>query len=220
MNVTVPHKGAAFQLAERVTERAQRAAAVNTLWLDDSGTLVGDNTDGVGLLRDIRDNHSWNIAGSRILLLGAGGAVRGVLEPLLAERPASLVIANRTIEKARALAAQFAELGQVSAMGLEELDGSSYDLVINGTSAGLSGDVPRLPDDLVGDRGCCYDMVYGSEPTAFMRWAAEQAAWAVTDGLGMLVEQAAESFCLWRGCRPETGPVITLLRSHLQGQAA
>ncbi len=220
LNITVPFKGEAFSIAQEATPRAELAAAVNTLWRNDAGVLVGDNTDGVGLVRDIRENHGWDIRGQRVLVLGAGGAVRGVLSLLLAEEPAELVVANRSEGRALELAARFAELGSLEAIGLDGLTGRSFDFIINGTSASLSGDMPALPDGLLGDRGQCYDMVYGAEPTAFMRWAAEQAAWAVTDGLGMLVEQAAESFYLWRGVRPETEAVITLLRSHLQGQAA
>jgi shikimate dehydrogenase len=220
LNVTVPFKGQAFDFAENVTDRARQAAAVNTLWCDEQGVLQGDNTDGVGLLRDLQDNHHWTVADRRVLVLGAGGAVRGILEPLLREDPGQLLIANRTERKAQDLAAEFAGFGEVSASDIASLQGRSFDLIINGTSASLQGELPALPPGLLADRGRCYDMVYGADPTVFMRWAAEQAAWAVTDGLGMLVEQAAESFFLWRGVRPETEPVITLMRSQLQGQAA
>jgi len=149
------------------------------------------------------------------LVLGAGGAVRGILGPLLKQRPEELVVANRTLEKAEALAELFAELGPVSGQPFEALPGRQFDLIINGTSASLSGDLPPLPSHILSNEGSAYDMMYGAEPTPFMRWAAAEAAWAVSDGLGMLVEQAAESFCIWRGVRPDTRPVIELIRQSL-----
>jgi shikimate dehydrogenase len=149
-------------------------------------------------------------------VLGAGGAVRGVLEPLLREHPKVLRVVNRTASRAEQLTQEFAHLGPIAAGGYDSLGGEQYDLLINGTSASLQGDLPPLPDSLLTDRSCCYDMMYGDQPTVFMRWAAQHTAWAVADGLGMLVEQAAESFYLWRGQRPQTGPVIAGLRSSLQ----
>lgn len=220
LNITIPFKAEALALAVELTPRAEVAGAVNTLWHTEPGVLAGDTTDGVGLLRDIKNNHGWDIRDRKVLVLGAGGAVRGVLDPLLNEQPSRLVIANRSAERAHELAERFSDRGPVEAITLDALAGLSFDFIINGTSAGLSGEMPELPDGLLNERGHCYDMVYGPEPTAFMRWAAEQAAWEVADGLGMLVEQAAESFYIWRGVRPETEDVITLLRSHLQGQAA
>jgi shikimate dehydrogenase len=161
-------------------------------------------------------NHGWNLRGARVLLLGAGGAARGVMEPLLRESPECLVVANRTLTKAETLAQEFADLGQVTARALTDLGAElAFDVIINATSAGLKGETPDLPDSLLGDRCCCYDMVYGAEPTAFMRWAAENAAWAVSDGLGMLVEQAAESFYIWHQERPDTASVINHLRGSL-----
>ncbi|MFN2349074.1 MAG: shikimate dehydrogenase [Thioalkalivibrio sp.] len=211
-NVTVPFKHEAFELADRLTDRARRAGAVNTLMVQDNGTLLGENTDGAGLVTDLIRNLKVDLEGSELIVLGAGGAVRGVLAPLLAQRPARLHIANRTAARAQQLAGDFSDLGPVSGGGLESLQGLRAHLVINATSAGLNDEVPPLPDELLHPGGGCYDMMYSDRPTAFLRWAAEHnAAWAA-DGLGMLVEQAAESFALWRGVRPETRPVMDALR--------
>lgn len=212
LNVTVPFKQEAWQQAHQRSARAERAGAVNTLVLQPDGTRYGDNTDGVGMVRDLRQNHGAEIAGRRVLLLGAGGAVRGVLGPLLEEQPAQLVIANRTASKAVELAQLFADLGPAEGCGFDELTGRQFDLVVNGTAASLQGEVPPLPPGILADGCLCYDMMYGAEPTPFMRWAAAQGAARTLDGLGMLVEQAAESFYLWRGVRPDTGPVIEALR--------
>jgi shikimate dehydrogenase len=215
LNITVPFKLDAFAFADQLSDRARRAGAVNTLALQDDGKIYGDNTDGVGLLRDINDNLDWQIEDRRVLVLGAGGAVRGILDPLLRKKPALLVVANRSVDKAQQLARDFSDIGALSACSFEALAGSHFDLVINGTSASLSGELPPLPSGLLTEQACCYDMVYGAEPSPFMRWAAGQMAWAVSDGLGMLVEQAAESFCIWRGVRPKTRPVIDALRASL-----
>lgn len=216
LNVTVPFKGDACRFAHRLSERAARAQAVNTLSLTGSGEIAGDNTDGIGLVRDMVANLGWALQGQRVLLLGAGGAARGVLEPLLRERPRELLIVNRTASRARELAQSFSEITPMEGGGYELIDGRQFELIINATSAGLSGEMPRLPEALLTERSCCYDMVYGPEPTAFMRWAAHHAAWAVADGLGMLVEQAAESFYIWRGVRPETRPVIHSIRAAME----
>ena len=213
LNVTVPFKERAFLIADQLSERAQSAGAVNTLLPVDGGGIRGDNTDGVGLVRDLGCNHRFNLAGARILLLGAGGASRGVLRPLLAEAPELLLIANRTASKAEALAADMALLGPVEGCGLDALAGQQFDLIINGTAAGLHDEVPPLPDDCLAAGGWTYDMMYGSEPTAFVRWGAEHGAAKALDGLGMLVEQAAEAFYLWRGVRPDTEAVIGALRA-------
>lgn len=215
LNVTVPFKLDAFAFAGELSGRARRAGAVNTLAAQDDGSVYGDNTDGIGLVRDIDQNLAWEIGGRRLLILGAGGAVRGILEPLLKRHPGVLVIANRTVEKAGQLAREFADLGDVRSSSFEGLAGSQFDLVINATSAGLHGEMPALPGDLLSEGCCCYDLTYGAAPTPFMRWAACEAAWAVADGLGMLVEQAAEAFCIWRGVRPNTRPVIDALRASL-----
>ncbi|WP_127475264.1 shikimate dehydrogenase [Sulfurivermis fontis] len=212
LNVTVPFKQEAWALATRRSGRAERAGAVNTLRWEADGSLFGDNTDGVGLVRDLKDNHGVPLAGRRLLLLGAGGAVRGVLEPLLAERPATLTIANRTVAKAEELAAAFADLGPLQASSFAALAGQQFDVVINGTAASLQGEVPPLPDGILAPGAVCYDMMYGKEPTPFLRWAMAAGAAQAVDGLGMLVEQAAEAFFLWRGVRPASAEVIAALR--------
>ncbi|MGQ4879180.1 shikimate dehydrogenase [Billgrantia sp. LNSP4103-1] len=211
-NVTVPFKEAAFHLCDTLSLRAQRAGAVNTLSLGKNGLTYGDTTDGVGLVADLQ-HHGVALAGARVLVLGAGGAVRGVLEPLLASRPASVLIANRTPAKATALAQDFADLGEIGGGGFDAVTGP-FDLVINGTSASLAGELPPLPDQLFAEDATAYDMMYGAEPTVFLRWA-EARGGRTLDGLGMLVEQAAESFFLWRHKRPETGPVREALRRSL-----
>lgn len=211
LNITVPHKLAAFAAAAKLTQRARRAGAVNTLAVTPDG-LLGDNTDGAGLLRDLQHNLGLDPAGMRILLVGAGGAARGALGPLLDARPRELVVANRHAGKARALAADFSADGGVCGAGLDEAHGP-FALVVNATSASLSGAVPDLPGDVVGSHTFCYDMAYGSGPTAFIRWAQARGAAGVADGRGMLVEQAAESFALWRGVRPPTDEVLAALRS-------
>ncbi|MCE8003083.1 shikimate dehydrogenase [Billgrantia ethanolica] len=212
-NVTVPFKEEAFRLCDTLSRRAQRAGAVNTLVLGKNGLTYGDTTDGIGLVRDLQ-HHGVALEGARILVLGAGGAVRGVLEPLLAMRPARVLVANRTAAKAAALAADFADLGEIHGGGFDAVVGP-FDLVVNGTSASLSGELPPLPDALFAPGASAYDMMYGAELTVFLRWAETRGARGI-DGLGMLVEQAAESFFLWRNKRPETGPVREMLRQWLQ----
>ncbi len=212
LNVTVPFKQDAWALADERSERAARAGAVNTLVVRTDGSLFGDTTDGVGLVRDLTGNLQLPLERKDILLLGAGGAVRGVLEPLLELRPQRLVIANRTASKAIELAQDFSPLGNIEGCGFADLEEQRFDLVINGTAAGLQGEVPAIPDSVLGSSSSGYDMMYGKEPTAFVRWCRERGAALAADGLGMLVEQAAESFYLWRGVRPETGPVISALR--------
>jgi shikimate dehydrogenase len=218
LNITVPFKQDAYAYVARTTPRARRAGAVNTLTLEADGTILGDTTDGVGLVGDIVHNLGWEIRHKKVLILGAGGAVRGVLEPLLEQQPQHVVIANRTVDKALQLAKGFAEFGYLLGCGFDMLGEQQFDLVINGTSASLQGDLPPLPDSLIDpDAGtACYDMLYGAEPTPFMQWAAERGA-LVSDGLGMLVGQAAESFALWRGVRPETAAVIADIRAKLVG---
>lgn len=207
LNVTVPFKQDAWVFADLLSARAERAGAVNTLIFDSTG-VRGDNTDGPGLVRDLTVNHGYPLADRRILLLGAGGAARGVLQPLLLEQPALLVIANRTPGKALELSLRFSDLGRVSGCGFAELAGRQFDLIINATAAGLSDAAPPLPEEVLAADGWCYDLMYGNEPTAFVRWGQEQGAAQSLDGWGMLVEQAAQSFYLWRGTWPETRPVI------------
>ncbi len=205
-NVTVPFKEEAFRLAHMLTERAAKAGAVNTLVFADD-KITGDNTDGAGLVHDIRDNHGYLITDKRILLMGAGGAARGVILPLLAESPISLTVANRTVEKAAALRDHF---NNITASSYQTLAGQSFDLIINATSSGLSGELPPLPAGIFAEGALAYDMMYGRE-TPFMAFARRHVA-QVADGLGMLVEQAAEAFYVWRGVRPQTAPVIAQLR--------
>lgn len=223
LNVTVPFKEQAWALVDERSPRAETAGAVNTLIPLPGGRLRGDNTDGVGLVRDLGVNHGFQLTGRRILLLGAGGASRGVLRPLLETGPRELVIANRTAAKALELAAAAVELGPVRGCGLSDLGtiaNGGFDLIVNGTSAGLSGAVPALPEGCLVPGGWTYDMLYGDAPTAFCLWGASHGAVLTLDGLGMLVEQAAESFRLWRGLRPETAPVIALLRHPERGDPA
>lgn len=211
LNVTVPFKQDAFAIADIHTERAKRAQAVNTLKKLEDGRILADNTDGAGLVRDLRVNHKVQLAGKRVLLLGAGGAVRGVLQPLLAEKPAELVIANRTVSKAEELANDFAADGTLSACGFTEISGS-FDVIINGTSASLSGELPPVPTTVFNEHTVTYDMMYGRGKTVFNQWAHEQGAKTTIDGLGMLIEQAAEAFELWRGVRPDTAAVLDHIR--------
>ncbi len=214
-NVTVPFKLEAFALATQLTPRAQAAGAVNTLSFED-GRIVGDNTDGVGLVRDIVHNAGVVLEGRRILLLGAGGAARGVVMPLLAERPQQLVVANRTFARAQELVQSFPAAASVlKAAAFDDLSGQ-FDVIINATSASLSADLPAVPATLFGPQVFVYDMMYAATPTVFMQWAAQHGA-CVRDGLGMLVEQAAESFFVWRGARPDTAPVYAALRAQLAG---
>ncbi len=214
VNVTLPHKQAAAALVTELTPRATRAKAVNTIAYFDEQSLLGDNTDGLGLLADLEGNLKMDLADKRVLILGAGGAVRGVLAPLLERELREAVIANRTPAKAQALAAEFADLGTISGCGFGELRGPAYHLIVNATSAGLHGDMPALPDGLVDDHTLCYDMAYGRGSTPFTAWAQAQHAARVCKGWGMLVEQAAESFFLWRGIRPQTQGVLDALTSN------
>lgn len=214
LNVTVPFKQEAWQLVTERSERAERAGAVNTIKFDGK-TLFGDNTDGVGLVNDLTINNQIEIKDKRVLLMGAGGAARGVLAPLLAQQPAQLIIANRTVDKAVELATVFADLGSIKGSGYNDLAGQQFDIIINATAASLQGQLPPLPENIIANDACCYDMMYGAEPTSFMQWAIEHDAAKVLDGLGMLVEQAAESFSIWRGVRPDSKTVIKTLRAEL-----
>lgn len=214
LNVTVPFKHEAWRLAETRDALAGRAGAVNTLKFE-GGAILGFNTDGIGLVRDLRDNLRCRLEGRRILLMGAGGASYGVVEPIMRERPHALVVANRTPDKAHALVAHFDTLASLAKEGISgsaypALAGRKFDIVINATSAGLDNAMPPLPDGVFTDGAVAYDMVYGKE-TPFLKYARSWGAHAA-DGTGMLVEQAAESFYIWRGVRPETAPVIAMLR--------
>jgi shikimate dehydrogenase len=211
MNVTVPFKLEACRYASRLTARARLAQAVNTLAFD-GGDVLGDNTDGAGLVRDLGGNLDFSLPARRVLLMGAGGAARGVVLPLLEAGLRCLVIANRTPAKADELAREFASHGPVSASGYGELAGQSFDLVVNATSSSLADALPPLPAGVFADGSLAYDMMYGKGLTPFLRFAREHGAARLADGFGMLVEQAAEAFLLWRGVRPDTRPVIAALR--------
>jgi shikimate dehydrogenase len=213
-NVTVPFKEEAYRLSDRLSDRAARAGAVNTLVFG-AGEIFGDNTDGAGLLRDITANLGFPLAGRRILLLGAGGAARGVIAPLLAGEPAALHIANRSADKALLLAESFFDIAPVVAGSFAELAGKSFDLVINATSASLSGESLPLPANLYAPGALAYDMMYGKGETPFLQLARCQGAARSADGLGMLVEQAAEAFFVWRGRRPQTAALLTELRRQI-----
>ena len=212
LNVTVPFKLEAFRLADHLSDRARLAGAVNTFRFEPDGKIFGDNTDGAGLVHDIEINLDIHLRGRQILVLGAGGAARGVLGPVLKHHPARLVVANRTVSKAKELADQFREHGPVEACGYPELKGKHFDIVVNATSASLKGEVPPLPETLFTRGALAYDMMYGDKPTAFLDWALLHGADRAADGLGMLVEQAAESYFLWHGVRPDTRQVIAALR--------
>lgn len=214
LNVTVPFKPEAFRLADHLSDRARIAQAVNTLRFEPDGKRFGDNTDGAGLVHDLEKNLHVAIKDKRILVLGAGGAVRGVLQPLLHRHPALIVIANRTVARARELAGEFASFGKVEASGFEQLKGKRFDLVINGTAASLKGEVPPLPVNLFSRDALAYDMMYGEKSRPFTDWALLHGAERAVDGLGMLVEQAAESYFIWRGVRPETKSVIEKVRAE------
>ena len=211
LNVTVPHKEAAFELVDEISEPANAARAVNTISFQ-GGKLRGENTDGVGLIRDLVVNQRVTLPGRRVLVLGAGGAARGIVGPLLAARPAELVIANRTQARADELVAQFGDPAALRAVAFEELRSlAAFDLLINATSAGLKGEAPPFPGSLVGSDSVGYDLVYSVNDTPFVAWAREHGAARSLQGWGMLIEQAAESFFIWRGVRPDTKPILKQL---------
>jgi len=214
LNITVPFKQPAAELVNEMTPRAAEARAVNTIHANPSSELVGDNTDGVGLVIDLEENLRLPLEGRRVLILGAGGATRGALGPLLARRPAVVAIANRTLARAAELAAEFAPKGPIAVSGFETVEPRPFDLIINATSASLDGAVPPLPQALIGTATVCYDMAYGKGDTPFTRWAREHGAAASYKGWGMLVEQAAEAFLVWRGIRPQTRHVLELLTAN------
>jgi shikimate dehydrogenase len=210
LNVTVPFKTEAFHLADELNEAATRAEAVNTLsFVEDK--ILGANTDGIGLVRDLQENHQIQLRGKRILILGSGGAVQGVLQPLLATEPQFVMIANRTVEKATHLAQRFQDLGDIHGGGFSDIQ-TPFDIIINGTAASLEGIVPPVSDHCLAEQGICYDMMYAKQDTAFVTWGKQHHAHASLDGLGMLVEQAAESFRVWRGIMPKTSNVLHDLR--------
>ena len=214
LNCTVPLKELAYTAAIEKSPRAIRARAVNTLAVRSDGQLYGDNTDGAGLVRDLTGHFALSLQDRRILLIGAGGASRGILLPLLEEKPYSLTLTNRTLSRAEQLAAEFDDFSQMDVCPLDALKGKTFDLIINATAASLTGELPDLPEHLVAEGGCCYDLAYADRPTAFVDWGIQAGAALSVDGLGMLVEQAAESFALWRGIRPETASIIARMKDE------
>lgn len=214
LNVTLPFKEQAWQLVDKHLSMAQRAKAVNTIIINKDGTLTGENTDGIGLVRDLQNNHAISLQGKRILILGAGGAVRSIIPAILDAVPKELMIANRTAAKAQQIAKEF----QITGVGLDAIPTGYYDLIINGTSASLQNDLPTLPTDLVQPQTVCYDLAYSDKPTSFQQWAEGQGAAKSLAGLGMLVEQAAEGYFLWRGQRPQTQPVMDMLLQMIKIQ--
>ncbi len=207
VNVTVPHKEAAFALVDEKGDAAQAAGAVNTISFR-GGKLRGDNTDGVGLIRDLTANEHVTLEGRRVLVLGAGGAARGIVGPLLASQPAELVVANRTQKRADDLVAHFDSASRIGTVAFDELANlAPFDVLLNATSAGLKGEAPPFPGSLVGPASVCYDLVYSVNDTPFVAWARENGAARAIQGWGMLVEQAAEAFFIWRGVRPDTRPI-------------
>jgi shikimate dehydrogenase len=211
LNVTIPHKVVAADIADELTPRAQRAGAVNTLAIQRDHRILGDNTDGVGLVRDLTENLGLTITRRRILIIGAGGATRGIIAPLLALEPVEIVVTNRTGDRAQGLVAEFEDLGAIRGCGFDDLSIGTFDIVINATSASLSGEVPNISDDVICATTACYDLAYCKTDTPFTRWALDRGCASAHQGWGMLVEQAAEAFCLWRGFRPETAPVLAAL---------
>lgn len=214
LNVTVPFKAEALAWADRASGRATAAVAANTLTRTGAGIVEADNTDGVGLVRDLVHNLGLTLRGARLLLIGAGGAARGVLAPLLTERPAGLYIVNRTAERARELADTFTDHGPVAGGGFGDIGERTFDLVINASASSLGGAVPPIPAAVVARGGAVYDMMYGEPALPFLQWGRDAGAELVSDGLGMLVEQAAESFHVWRGVLPGTAPVLAELRAE------
>lgn len=211
-NITVPFKEEAYRLATQLSARAKLAGAVNTIKLQADGSILGENTDGIGLVQDICANQVWTVQDKTVLIIGAGGAVRGVLGPLLEQKPKQIFIANRTLSKAQSLAELFSPLGSVTACSFSEIPQQAFDLIINGSSASLAGELPPIPIECIDEETCCYDMMYGSELTVFLKWAQHQGTDKLADGLGMLVEQAAVAFELWRGVKPRSSEVLQLLR--------
>lgn len=214
LNITLPFKEQAYELSEVKSSRATQAGAVNTLMKGKDGRLYGDNTDGVGLVRDITQNLGWTLAGKRVLVVGAGGAVRGVLGTLLAQNPSQLWVVNRTYSKAQNLANIFRAYGNIEAVRFDEVLPNSVDIIINGSSSSLQGELPPLLDGILAQNACAYDMAYGKAELPFLVWAQAQGA-TTSDGLGMLVEQAAESFFIWRGVRVESIALLDALRTEL-----
>jgi len=212
LNITVPYKEQVSKLVDVLSDRARVAGAVNTVRFESDETIFGDNTDGGGLVRDLENNLKYVLEDARILVVGAGGAVRGILGPLLSVRPHSLAIANRTVDRAVSLSRSFSYKDPVDVFSFAQLRGKTFDIVINGTSSSLNRERLDLPNNIFASGSIAYDMMYADSQTPFTDWALEQGAEHVTDGLGMLVEQAAGSFELWHGVYPDTSPILRSLR--------
>jgi len=215
LNVTVPFKNDACAFVDELTVYAKNAGAVNTIYKNEKGKFIGANTDGIGLLRDLKKTLRIPLANKKILVVGAGGATQGIVEPLLNENPSELMIANRTLSKAETIAKQFSSFGKISSCSLNDIPKQSYDLVLHATSAGLQGNNVELPIEIIGSETCCYDLLYSDQDTPFMAWAKNNGAGKVVDGFGMLLEQAAEAFYLWRGVRPDTGMAYHYFRPEI-----
>lgn len=213
LNITVPFKEQAHSFCTVLTERANLCGSVNTIRFDEQLHSHGDTTDGRGFINDLRDNHQINIKEKAVLILGAGGSVRAILEPICEQQPSQILIANRTVSRAEELADKFSEFGNIAACSYADLSQQPFDLIVNGTSLSLMGELPAIPESVINKTTCCYDLMYSDTGTVFMQWATEQGAAKVVDGLGMLVEQAAESFLIWHGVKPDTASVIKALRS-------
>ena len=213
LNVTTPFKQRAWEIADQLTERALVAEAANTLWIDDNNRLCADNTDGTGLVKDLTINLGFKIKDSRIVIVGAGGAVRGVLHALLREQPETIVLMNRTQKKADSLVKKFQQYGSVISF-TEKHHNEAFDLIINGTSAGLNGQLPSVPKQIISKDTIIYDMAYGKVADNFLKWSSNHGAEQITDGTGMLVEQAAEAFFIWHNLRPQTSAIISSLKNH------
>jgi len=215
LNITVPFKENAFSLCNTLTQRAELSGSVNTIWFDEQNNIHGDTTDGKGLINDLTINNGIDIHNKSVLVMGAGGSVKAILEPLCTEKPEQIVIANRTISRAVQLTEKFSVQGNIEACSYAELSNRSFDIIINATSLSLAGELPPVPETVIKNNTCCYDLMYSDMNTIFMNWAKEQGATKVFDGLGMLVEQAAESFNVWHGVKPDTVSVIENLRKSI-----
>ena len=215
LNVTVPFKNAAYEFVDELSDYAKHASAVNTIYKNSAGKYVGANTDGIGLLRDLKKTLRLQLQKKKILIVGAGGATQGIVEPLLNENPAELFIANRTVSKAEKIAKQFEEFGKISSCALSEIPKQVYEVVLHATSASLHSNNIELPSEIISPTTCCYDLLYSDQDTPFMQWAKQHGAEQVIDGFGMLLEQAAEAFYIWRGKRPDTGMAYHYFRPEL-----
>ena len=214
LNVTLPFKNDAYSFVDLLTDYAKHSKAVNTIIPQSNGEFLGANTDGIGLLRDLKKTLRLRLLDKSILIIGAGGAVQGIVEPLLNEKPAELLIANRTLSKAQLIANNFKSIGEIQTCSLHEIPLKPFDLVMHATSAALLDKQLELPPEIIGSQTCCYDLLYSETDTPFIQWAKDHNAQQIVDGFGMLLEQAAESFYLWRGKRPDTTMAYNYLRQN------